>query len=89
MDPATPLVATGAAALGLYMYYKGRNATNSALTDGGLSPPIPVEAWRHDDVSHPPSTWGEALLYLKEAFRWGFSLDDFLSLHAECRTLPR
>ena len=71
MDPATPLVATGAAALGLYMYYKGRNATNSALTDGGLSPPIPVEAWRHDDVSHPPSTWGEALLYLKEAFRWG------------------
>ena len=69
MDPATPVLAA-TAALGLYMYIKGRAASNLALTEGGLSPPIQVEAWRHDDVSHPPSTFAEAFQYLKEAFRW-------------------
>ena len=68
MDPATPVVAVSAA-LGLYLYLKGRSATNAALTEGGLSPPIQVEAWRNDDVSHPPSSWADTLRYLKEAFR--------------------
>jgi hypothetical protein len=63
----TPIIATGAAALGLYMYLKGRTAASVALTDGGISPPASIEAWRH--VEHAPNTWTETLYYFKEVFR--------------------
>jgi hypothetical protein len=68
MDPATPVVAVSAA-LGLYLYWRGRSVANAALTDGGISPPIQMEAWRNDDVSHPPSSWTDTLRYLQETFR--------------------
>lgn len=62
---STPIVATGAAALGFYVWLRRWQQCGYA---GVLDLPLPVET--HARTEQPPNTWSETLYLFKEALRW-------------------
>lgn len=60
---STPFVATGAAALGFYVWLRRWQQCGYA----GADLPVPLET--HARTEQPPTTWYETLYLFKEALR--------------------
>jgi hypothetical protein len=84
---ATPVIAAGATAFGLYVYVRQWQACGYSGVRDLSAGPDPLTA-THALTEQPPQTWSETIYLFKEALRYNvkpaMSPNRLFVIHAEC-----